>query len=226
MVSKSADSTIKKLNDLGPKFVKEVTKAINARLADSDEFKNYEVVWKHLQSIAVETINPILKDELPGCKITVPKSKSTYPDIKLQVQGNTFAIDIKSNEIKKNPWFDMARIDTVVEKRLEKYDEEWELIIKYDIESEKFLKAFFNLFREIVGKREDCKGVKYRPYDGKLRPKSWDDFDNNKIYWHSKKEFLEGIKRSQKNRWKKLIIGTLIPILNDKDKKDFKALFD
>jgi hypothetical protein len=75
------------------------------------------------------------------------------------------------------------------------------------------------------GIRSECNGVKYRPYDGKLRPKDWTDFESNKTYWPTKEKFLEGIKNSQKHRWKVLIKDTLIPILNKEDKKDFSNLF-
>lgn len=127
---------------------------------------------------------------------------------------------------KKNPWFDMARLDTVEKKRINPYDEEWELVIKYDSETKKFLKAYFNLFREIVGKRNDCNGVKYRPYDGKLRPKSWADFENNKIYWQTKENFLKGIRNSKIHRWREYIRKILIPILTNNEKKEFKRLFN
>ena len=46
------------------------------------------------------------------------------------------------------------------------------------------------------------------------------------IYWDSKRGFLEGVKKSQKNRWKKLIRTTLVPMLNEEEKKDFRKLFD
>lgn len=82
------------------------------------------------------------------------------------------------------------------------------------------------MFREVVGIREECKGVKYRPYDGKLRPKSWDDFENNKIYWATKKDFLTGIRNSIIHRWKENIINILVPLLTNDEKEDFRRLFD
>lgn len=59
--------------------------------------------------------------------------------------------------------------------------------------------------RETVGIREECRGVKYRPYDGKVRPKSWADFDNGVVYWKTKDAFLKGIEISKKYRMKELI---------------------
>lgn len=226
MRNKDTTGVINRINSFGPTIVRNVTKAINKKIKKVGELDDYKIVWKQLQDIAVKEIVTILKTNFRGCIITITESKSTYPDIKMKYKGGKFAIDIKSNESQKDPWFDMARLDTVEKKRINSYDEEWELVIKYDSETKKFLKAYFNLFREIVGKRNECDGVKYRPYDGKLRPKNWDDFENNKIYWHTKEDFLKGIRNSKIHRWKELIKKTLIPILTSKEKNRIKKLFD
>lgn len=217
---------INKINTLGPTIVKNVTTAINKEIEDVGDLDHYDIVWKQLQTIAIKQIKLILQDNFAGCKIPTLKSKSTYPDIKMEYQGGVFAIDIKSNECQKNPWFDMARLDTIIIERIESFDEEWELVLKYDSQTKRFLKAYFNLFREVVGIREECNGVKYRPYDGKLRPKSWDDFENNTIYWATKKDFLKGIRNSIIHRWKENIANILIPLLTYDEKADFKKLFD
>ena len=203
MCNRTRERHIQKINDLEPILVSEVTRAINYKLREC-KLDDYMIVWKQFQNIAVQTITTILENNFVGCKIILPKTKSVYPDIKLEVDGSIFAFDIKSNESQKEPWFDMARLDTLIAGRLNKH-EEWELVIKYDSKTKKLIQIYFGLFREIVGRRNDCNGVKYRPYDGKLRPKSWSDFENRIIYWNSKEEFLHGIENSQKQRWKKLI---------------------
>ena len=155
MPSESINGVIQKINGLRSRFVGEVMDAINSE----GELDGYHTVWKQFEDVAVETIRKILEEELHGCKITVQKSKSVYPDVKLEVGGGVFAIDVKSNESQKNPWFDMARLDTIIPKRIEKFDEEWEFVIKYDSKEKKLLRTYFNLFREVAGKTED--GVKY-----------------------------------------------------------------
>lgn len=187
---------------------------------------HYITAWKKLQDDAVEVIISILEPNLPGCVISAPTSKSTYPDIKIETDEGIFAIDIKANESSKDPWFDMARLDTIKEERFDKYIEEWELVLQYDSSNGKFLKSYFNLFREVVGIREECKGIKYRPYDGKVRPKSWSDFEHNKIYWNTKEEFLIGVERSLKHRWIENIKNHLIPKLDDEEKDAFRKLFE
>ena len=217
---------IHSINSLQPIIIKRTSSAIKKRIKEAGPLDNYEIVWKQLQDIAAKEIKEILGSNFLDSKITLARSKSAYPDIKLELAGNIYAIDIKSNESQKEPWFDMARLDTVIKKRIEPYAEEWELVIKYDSEKNEFEKAYFNLFREIVGFNPKCKGVKFRPYDGKLRPKSWGDFDTGKTYWSTKQEFLEGIRNSQVYRWKALVKQVLLPLLSRTEKTEFKKLFE
>ncbi len=132
---------------------------------------------------------------------------------------------MKCSEIQKNPWYDMARLDTIVEARLKKYEEEWEFLIQYDSESNKFLKCYFGLFREFVGYNSKSEGVKFRPYDGKVRPKTWDEFEKQTIYWNTLEEFIIGISNSQIYRWKSNISQHLVPILNEAQKQEFIDIF-
>jgi hypothetical protein len=211
------------INKLKPEIVRVVTAKLSSVTGGTHDLA---IAWKKMQDDAAYEIVNVLKKYLSKSSITSPVAKSTYPDIKISNQEGVFAIDIKVNEDTKDPWFDMARIDTMMGDRIEKYIEEWELVIKFRSSDGKFLKAFFNLFREVVGIRNECDGIKYRPYDGKVRPKSWADFDNNKIYWDTKEKFLEGIERSLKHRWKENIKAHLVPKLSAKEKKEFKKLFD
>lgn len=217
----------KEILDLGPLIIEKVQTAINQEVSSNGgNLDHYEIVWRQLQNIANREIKKLLEEQFPKCKITIPTSKSTYPDLKFEIENYIFAIDIKSNESQKNPWYDIARLDTIISERIEKYDEEYELVVKYDSETKQLLNLYFEYLRCTVGKNGKSGGVKYRPYDGKLRPKTWEDFDNNICYWNSKEEFLEGIKKSQIYRWKVLISETLLKILNKEEKEEFKKLFD
>lgn len=205
----------------------EILKLVSPKLAEiKDGTKDVAIAWKKMQDVAADEIIKLLINHLPHSKITSPVAKSTYPDIKIVNDEGQFAIDIKVNEDSKDPWFDMARLDTMMDDRLGKYVEEWEFVIRFDSSNGKFIKAYFNLFREVVGIRKECDGIKYRPYDGKVRPKTWADFDNDVIYWDSKEKFIEGIEKSLKHRWKINIIKHLVPKLSDEERNDFKKLFD
>ncbi len=205
----------------------EILKVVSPKLSEiKDGTKDVAIAWKKMQDVAAEEMIKLLSKHLPDSEISSPKSKSTYPDIKIVNNEGQFAIDIKANEDSKDPWFDMARLDTMMDDRLGKYVEEWEFVIRFDSSNGKFLKAYFNLFREVVGIRKECNGIKYRPYDGKVRPKTWADFDNDVVYWNSKEEFIVGIEKSLKHRWKLNIIQHLVPKLTNEEKEEFKKLFD
>lgn len=209
----------------GLKF--EILKLVSPKLAEiKDGTNDVAIAWKKMQDVAAGEIIKLLVIHLPYSKITSPIAKSTYPDIKIVNDEGQFAIDIKVNEDSKDPWFDMARLDTMMDDRLGKYVEEWEFVIRFDSSNGKFIKAYFNLFREVVGIRKDCDGIKYRPYDGKVRPKTWADFDNDVIYWNNKNKFIDGVERSLKHRWKENIKAHLIRKLSIDEKKEFKKLFD
>jgi len=214
--------TIKIINDLSSNLVDVISNGLIKRI---NELDNYQIAWKQIQDIvADETIN-FLYSKLKHSKFSCPKVKSVYPDVKIENKEGLFAIDIKVGEDGTNPGFDIARLDTIIDCRISKYKEEWELIVRYDKKNNKFITTYFNLLREVVGLRKECNGIKYRPYDGRIRPKTWKDFDNNKIYWNTREEFLIGVENSQLNRWEKNIKQHLVPLLDSKKKQKFINLF-
>lgn len=215
------DNVIDKINGLKTQILDTVTTSLH----EVAELDSYEIAWKQMQDIAAKEIENIIKQNIPNCKIIIPKSKSTYPDVKIIVSDKQYAIDIKCAEKQKDPWFDMARMDTFIESRYNIYDEEWELLLQYDSQTKKFIKAYFGLFHEFVGKHSRVNGIKFRPYDGKIRPKTWSDFDDNVIYWQTKDDFLTGLKTSQIARWKSNISKYLIPLLSDEERNQFSDLF-
>jgi hypothetical protein len=212
-----------KIMTLKPKFIEDVTKAINKEVGDGD-LDDYKIVWNQLQDIASPIIKKILEDNFQGVEITIAENKSTYPDVKMEWKGFKIAIDIKSNESSKEPWYDIARLDTIVESRISKFDEEYDLIVKYDRETKKLLEIFFETLRDTVGIREECNGVKYRPYDGKLRPKTWEEFEKGISHWETKEKFLKGIENSKKYRLKELM-KKHAKQLSAKEREEFRNIF-
>ncbi len=213
----------KKILSLKVLLISEIQHAIKNEVGEG-ELDDYKVVWEQLQRIASPAIVRVLKEAFPKAKFTIAEKKSTFPDVKMELNGFKIAIDVKSNESSKDPWYDIARLDTIVESRINEFDEEYDVIIKYDSKTKKLLKIFFETMRETVGIREECKGIKYRPYDGKVRPKSWEDFDNGVVYWKTKAAFLKGIENSKKYRWKELAKEN-VKHLTEREKKEFRDLY-
>lgn len=56
-----------------------------------------------------------------------------------------------------------------------------------------------------IGYRAASGGVLYRPYDGKLRPKSWEDFESGEFYWKDIVHFKRGLEASRNFRRKSFI---------------------
>lgn len=156
--------------------------------------QNHKTIWDHFQNTAIKKIISIIRKEFPRAHVVVAKAKSTFPDIKIVHGNEVFAIDIKSNESRKEPWYDIARLDTIFEKRLDKYAEEYDIVIKYDRDTGKVENVFFKPMYRTVGKDPKSGGVKYRPYDGKLRPKSWEMFEAGTAYWDSKERFVWAVR--------------------------------
>ena len=84
---------------------------------------------------------------------------------------------------------------------------------------------YIEAFYKSVGLHSGSGGVKYRPYDGKLRPKSWDDFANGKAYWNTIDEFREGLKASRTYRRIEMI-GGWYKKMSPEEKSTLKELLD
>lgn len=164
----------------------------------------YKIVWEEFENVIDRPLKKFLKSIISNkLDIIKTKSKSTFPDWKIKWKGKLYAIDVKSGEDNKDPWYDMGRIDTFLKNHIEKYEAEfyitvkWKKILKNKI---KVLDIYIEPFYKSVGYDSKSKGVKYRPYDGKLRPKSWDYFKKRKCYWKTKNAFLRGLKLAKKYR--------------------------
>jgi hypothetical protein len=166
---------------------------------------NYKVVWDEFEAI----IEPLLVEHLvsvvPGLKpnqVQKASSKSVYPDFKVDYRDRLYAIDIKSGESTKDPWYDMGRLDTYKKDHLDKYAAEYCITIKWsgDSGSVRVVDVYVEPTHASVGFNPRSDGIKYRPYDGKLRPKSWTDFDEGKVYWPNIEAFRVGLEKSMMYR--------------------------
>jgi hypothetical protein len=218
---KEIQATIAELHD-------DLVGSIKSRLSREllEQHHNYKVVWDRYQEFAIPEIKKILEPKFPDAIFTQTESKSTYPDLQMDFQNFRIAFDIKSHESEKEPWYDIARLDTINESRIKKFNEEYDVVIKYDRKTRKVLDVYFEMLKDTVGIDKRCQGVKFRPYDGKVRPKSWSDFESRKSYWATKEEFEIGIRKSQIYRWKSNIQSTLLPVLTEEEKIVFKKLFE
>lgn len=170
----------------------------------------FRSVWEEFEGIITSVVIDTLKNsqlQIKSQNITIAKSKSVYPDIKISLDGNSYAIDIKSGaNDKKEPWYDMGRMDTFEEKHLEKYQDEYYITVRWENkERPRVIDIYIEPMRWSVGFYTGHNCILFRPYDGKIRPKSWEDFESNKIYWNSKDDFRKGFEIAKNHRRMNLI---------------------
>ena len=171
----------------------------------------FRSVWEHYE----EVITSVLIDFLTSSPLNISESdiktatsKSTYPDLKILFDSKSYAIDVKSGEQHKNPWYDIGRLDTYEEKHLEKYAGEYCITVQWKNHgSPKVLDIFIEPTYKSVGYRPSYDGVLYRPYDGKLRPKSWSDFQKGYSHWENLEHFKKGLKAAKIHRQMNLILN-------------------
>lgn len=167
----------------------------------------YKVVWEEFEDVIHVPLTQFLNSNFSRLTIIKAKTKSVFPDWRVIYDNSNFAIDVKSGEDKMDPWYDMGRLDTFEEKHIKHYKQEYYITVKWKKEKKKIkvIDIYIEPFYKSVGYDAKSKGVKFRPYDGKLRPKSWNDFATGKGYWKTKVDFLRGLSLSKKYRRSKFL---------------------
>ncbi len=188
--------------------------------------ESYKTIWKHFEDILIPYLIDILPKEIPllkKAKMTKSTSKSSYPDFKIKLQDKTYALDVKSGTDEKDPWYDIARLDTFKEKRLDVFEEEWDIVVKYN-KSGEILNLYIEKLWQTVGFDKKRKCIKYRPYDGKLRPKPWEMFKNKENYFKDKKDFLKYFRKAIEIRNGEEIISRFTVLNKSVQKKILEKL--
>jgi len=170
----------------------------------------FRSVWEHFEEI----INPIVIKHLrqppfsvPASDIREATSKSSYPDLKIKFRGNVFAVDVKSGEDQIDPWYDISRLDTYEEKHLNRFAGEFSVVVRWRGRGQiEVVDVYIEATFQTVGYREASKGVLYRPYDGKLRPKPWSYFEKGLTFWPDLDLFRAGLAASRNFRRKSYIL--------------------
>jgi len=189
-----------------PDLKRKILDAFNSQATKA----GFRSVWEHFEDV----INPVLIDfftrpplSVPRSDITVAKSKSVYPDLKIRYRGKNYSVDVKSGEDHINPWYDMGRLDTYEESRLQKYAEEYCITVRWrNRAAPEVIDVYIEPAYKSVGYRAESDGVLYRPYDGKLRPKPWLDFESGTSHWHDLEHFKRGLENSRDYRRRSFIV--------------------
>jgi hypothetical protein len=177
---------------------------IKAEFMQKQSQLGFRSAWEHYEDV----INDVLSEYLIGPPLSIPErdikkanSKSVYPDLKIRYEGKDYAIDVKSGEDGRNPWYDMGRLDTYEKSHLEKYATEYYVTVRWkNHETPKVVNVYIEPAHKSVGYKKFYNGVLYRPYDGKVRPKPWTDFDSGYTHWETIDDFKRGLKAAKIHR--------------------------
>jgi hypothetical protein len=197
------------------------------------EFQNQQTqagfrsVWEHFEDI----VNPILIRflinpplSIPRSDIKEPSAKSTYPDLKVNYRNTTYAIDVKSGESHRNPWYDIGRLATYEEKRLLEYKAEYSVVVRWrGRDPIEVVNVYIEPTYKTVGYRAVSDGILYRPYDGKIRPKPWSDFEAGTSHWRNKEHFERGLESSL-NYWRMSYIAEWYKGMDVAQKQNVKRI--
>ncbi len=165
----------------------------------------FRSVWEHFEDV----VNPTLISFLTNSPLSIPRlsikeatTKSKYPDLEVTFRDCKYAIDVKSGESHRNPWYDIGRLATYQENHLAKYKAEYSVVIRWRGRQQvEVVDVYIEPTYRTVGYRAVSKGVLYRPYDGKIRPKPWTDFETGSSHWKNKEHFKIGLTSSL-NYWR------------------------
>jgi hypothetical protein len=166
---------------------------------------DYRLIWGHFETIALQILTDCLKSHpfnIPEADIIQPKGKSTYPDMKVVFQGSQYAIDVKSGyDEKKDPWYDMGRLDTYEKNHLRKYKAEYYVTVRWkNKKAPQVIDVYIEPSYKSMAYRDSYKGIYYRPYDGKIRPKLWSDFETGKYFFETPEKFEQAFQAAKIHR--------------------------
>lgn len=208
--------------------IPELKKSIMSEFAKGQTQYSFRSVWEYFEAVIIRTIAEFLKQPplyIPTKNIKEAKSKSTYPDLKVEFDQKLYAIDVKSgDDAKKDPWYDMGRLDTYAKRHLDKYAAEYYVTVRWkDKEAPKVIDVYIEPSYKSVGYVESYKGLLYRPYDGKIRPKLWSDFERGYTHWINLAQFKHGLKIAQVHRWM-VLIAEWYTLMNEAQRSKVKGI--
>lgn len=185
---------------------------------------NYEIFGKEVETLISDLIEEFLQSKKIQYKAERARSKNDFPDLKLTIGDVEYAFEHKAGESSIGPNNDMGTLDAYSGKIEQFGDRIFCVFIKYskatqdsgiiieDVYIDKIYK-FIGIFAS--SGRDDI--LKYRKKDGNLRPKVWNDFDQEKIYIENLEDFENDINKTKSYRSTQLVLQHM-ENLTDEDK--------
>lgn len=129
--------------------------------------------------------------------------KNYFPDLTL---FDNIAIEFKSAINTAQPENDMGTLNSWGKKIKKFGDNIYYVFVKYSINGNlaQIENIYFDKVYNFIGINSDGL-LRYREKDGNLRPKSWNDFENDISYCNSLEGFIEGLEHSRSYRAYRLV---------------------
>lgn len=170
----------------------------------------YEIFGKEVEDPISDLIEEYLKNHEITYAAKRAKNKNDFPDLELTIDGKKYAFEHKAGEVGNNA-NDLGTLNAYPSKILKYDDNIYCVYVKYSKATGNsgiiVNDVYFDKIYKFIGKRASADGVlKYRKKDGNLRPKSWNDFRNNKVYFNTLAEFNSAIKKTIVFRAEQLVL--------------------
>lgn len=171
---------------------------------------NYEIFGKEVENPVSDLVEDYLNENNIPYSAHRATNKNEFPDLKLTIYGTEYAFEHKAGASDEGPNNDMGTLNAYPEKIDNYQDNIYCVFVKYSKATEDngivINEVYFDKIYRFIGKTASGNGIlKYRKKDGNLRPKVWNDFSSNTVYFDSLEEFNDGIEKTIEYRAEKLV---------------------
>jgi hypothetical protein len=182
-------------------------------------YSSYSTFGKDIEDDISDLIEQYLTQKNITYRAIRAETKNDFPDLELTLKNTSFAIEYKSgcyeNEGKKSsgPANDLGTLNSFPSHIKEFGDRVICIYLKYSINQNiiKIDDIYIDNIYKFVGKNKDKHKLilKYRLKDGNLRPKNWNDFDNQTYYFKTLDSFKNALALTNIHRSRQLTLNNL-----------------
>lgn len=192
-------------------------------------YNSYEIFGKEVENCISDTIEEYFITQKISYISKRAKNKNDFPDLKIEINGIKYAFEHKSGaynikgKICSSPNNDMGTINAYSQKIHQYNDNMYCTFIKYIVLPDDTIQIeniYFDKIYTFIGRGTGFYGqLKYREKDGNLRPKTWNEIDNNIIYFPTLDEFKCALYETNKFRNEKIVFKYLDKLDEDSIRK-------
>jgi len=173
-------------------------------------YNSYEIFGKEAEIPISDTVKEFLNASQIEYTARHSQNKNEFPDLEVTIDGKKYALEYKSGACcikgkkESSSDNDMGTINAYP-KKIEKYgDNIYCIFVKYSVSDDNTItieNVYFGKIYTFIGKRKGFDNyLQYREKDGNLRPKTWNDMDNNVVYFSNFEDFKKALVETDRYR--------------------------